>query len=111
MNQPQTDGTLLPNGPAAAAIVSAGAGCFAMGALYVLGSASAAANHWLSMYGPAGALSGAAAATCVVWLATWAILHWLWRGRTVAANTVCTLSLLLLAGGLLLTFPPIARLF
>lgn len=101
----------LPTGPAAAAILAAGAGSFAMGVFYVLGNASAAFNRVLSIYPPAGALSGASAATCLVWLAVWALLHRKWRRREVEMRKVSAGSFMLLIGGLLLTFPPIARLF
>lgn len=101
----------LPNGPAAAAILAAAFGCFAMGLFYVVSGASAVCNRLLSMYQPAGALSGVSVACCIVWLAVWALLHSRWQRRNVAMRPISILSLLLLAGALLLTFPPVARLF
>lgn len=101
----------LRNGPAAAAIVAAAAGCFAMGVFYVLGNAFPTCNRLLSIYQPAGALSGVSTACCIVWMLVWGVLHKKWHGSDIAMPFVSISSLLLLGGGLLLTFPPIARLF
>jgi hypothetical protein len=46
-----------------------------------------------------------------VWLAAWAILNLRWRGRDVRFGPVGTVALVLLALGILLTFPPLADLF
>jgi hypothetical protein len=46
-----------------------------------------------------------------MWLVAWAILHALWRQRSVNLTRVNAAALALLILGLLLTFPPIADLF
>lgn len=84
---------------------------WAMGVFYVLGDASAACNRLLSIYPPAGALSGVSTARCFASLVVWVVLHRKWPGRDIPMGPVSIWSLLLLAGGLLLTFPPVARLF
>jgi hypothetical protein len=44
----------------------------------------------------------------LLWLATWFILARRWRAKTVAIAKVNATAFLLLALGLLLTFPPFA---
>ena len=112
MSTPADPNTVEPvNGPAAAAIVAAGAGCFLMGVFYVLGNASAACNRLLSIYKPSGALSGVSTAAILLWLIVWFVLHRRWARRDVNMGRIGLWSAILLAGGVLLTFPPIARLF
>ena len=62
----------------------------------------AAFNWWK----PTGPLSGVTAATCLVWLAAWFVLARLWRDRNVNLAAVNAAAFALLAGGVLLTFPP-----
>jgi hypothetical protein len=47
----------------------------------------------------------------LLWFATWAILDWRWRKRTVALRPINAVALALLGLSLLLTFPPIGDLF
>jgi hypothetical protein len=117
MNHPQLQGeerpaTLgrdhLPNGPAGAAIVSAGAGCSALGILAVVADASKPIARLLTFYRPTGPLSGVSSMAILLWLATWFILARRWRAKTVAIAKVNATAFLLLALGLLLTFPPFA---
>jgi hypothetical protein len=100
----------LANGSACAAILAAGAGCFAMGALAVAGDASKRVAGTLNFYSPSGPLSGVSTMAVVVWLVVWMVLARLWRGKTVAMGRVNVVAFLLLAAGLLLTFPPVGDL-
>jgi hypothetical protein len=102
--------TPLANGPACAAIVAAGAGCFAMGVLAVVGDASKRVAGMLNFYAPSGPLSGVSTMAVVVWLVVWVVLARLWRGKTVALGRANVVAFLLLAAGLLLTFPPVGDL-
>jgi hypothetical protein len=47
----------------------------------------------------------------LVWLAAWALFHYCWRKRSVGLRRINGIAFLLLACGLLLTFPPIGDLF
>lgn len=96
----------LPNGPAAAAILAAGVGSSALGIFALAGDAWPKVKAALSWWRPTGPLSGVAAATCLVWLAAWWVLARLWRGRNVNLAAVNVTAFALLAGGVLLTFPP-----
>ena len=111
MSTSRDDENVLSNGPAAAALLSAGAGCCAMGILYIAGNVSPIMNKVLSIYKPAGALSGVSTGSIIVWLVLWAVLARRWAKRDVELNRVGIWSAVLLGAGLLLTFPPIARLF
>ncbi|MGA2987868.1 MAG: hypothetical protein ABSG32_29135 [Terriglobia bacterium] len=98
----------LPNGPAGAAILSAGAGCLALGILAVVADASKPMARLLTFYRPTGPLSGVSSLAILLWLVTWFILARRWRTKTVAIAKVNAVAFLLLALGVLLTFPPFA---
>ena len=98
----------LPNGPAGAAILAAGAGCAVLGILAVLADASKLLARGLTFYLPTGPLSGVTSVAILFWLVTWGILARRWRTRTVAITKVNATAFLLLALGILLTFPPFA---
>ena len=113
--QPQSDEQAIaqwaghfPNGPAAAAILSAGAGCLALGILAVVADASKPMARLLTFYRPTGPLSGVSSLAILLWLVTWFILARRWRTKTVAIAKVNAVAFLLLALGVLLTFPPFA---
>jgi hypothetical protein len=96
----------MPNGPAAAAILAAGIGCFAVGVLATLGDAFPAVAGFLSFYAPTGPLSGVTTTALVLWLAAWLVLARRWGRRDVAIGWINALSFVLLSLGALLTFPP-----
>jgi hypothetical protein len=99
-------GDQLPNGPAGAAILSAGVGCSVLGILALAGDASKAIAKLLTFYLPTGPLSGVSSLAILVWLVTWFVLASRWRTKTVAIAKVNVTAFLLLAIGILLTFPP-----
>jgi hypothetical protein len=101
----------IANGAGAAAVLAAGIGSFALGALAVLADKSAAVKSRMLFSKPTGPLSGVTTLAIAAWLLAWLLLHWRWRGRDVALRPVLGAALALLALGLLLTFPPIADLF
>ena len=96
----------LPNGPGAAAILAAGAGSLALGLFALGGDAVPALRRAFSIWPPTGPLSGVTSAAILVWLAVWFGLSRLWGRRDVSLARVNTAAFLMLAGGLLLTFPP-----
>ncbi|MFZ0594760.1 MAG: hypothetical protein WAM39_30155 [Bryobacteraceae bacterium] len=101
----------LTNGSGAAAIFSAGVGCFVLAVLAILGDKSALIQRSLVFYKPTGPLSGVTTVAILVWLVTWAILECSWRKKTVAAGRLNAIALILLVLGLILTFPPVGDLF
>jgi hypothetical protein len=101
----------LTNGSGAAAIFSAGVGCFVLAMLAVVADKSMVIQRRLIFYRPTGPLSGVTTVAIVVWLVTWGILDWSWRRKTMAAGRIYAIALTLLALSLILTFPPVGDLF
>jgi hypothetical protein len=102
--------TSLPNGPGAAAVLAAGIGSFALGLLAVLADKITWIKSCMNFSNPTGPLSGVTTCAIFVWLAAWAILQMRWRGREVRFAFIGATALVLLALGMLLTFPPLADL-
>jgi hypothetical protein len=96
----------IPNGPGAAAILAAGIGCAAIGILYLVGDASETIGKLLNFYNPVGTLSGVTTLAIIIWLVAWYVLNRLWQAKTVSMFNVNIAAFVLLAVGLLLTFPP-----
>lgn len=100
----------LPNYVSACSmLVASSVGCFSFGLLYLLGNTSAAFNHLLGVYPPSGALSGVLLFGSLIFLFSWAVLSYLWTRRPPSCAFAVRMALMLLAGGLLLTFPPLVR--
>jgi hypothetical protein len=106
-NSQANKGVMLPNGPGAAAILAAGIGSAALGIFALAGDAFASINSLFTFYGPTGGLSGVSTTAIVVWLAAWFVLARRWGKKNVAMGPVNLVSFLLLAVGVLLTFPPV----
>lgn len=109
--------TTKPNGPVAAVFLAAGIAPFTLGLLIVLNEAKIIASTTLDFsknYGigsGVGPLSGKTVIATIVFIVSWAILGWLWRGREVNFGRVFAASLVLLGLGFAMTFPPIFDLF
>jgi hypothetical protein len=99
----------VTNGAAMAAFLAAGIGAFAMGLVVVLNETGVFAPP--TIYAPAGGVSGRTTLAVVIWLLAWALLHFRWRDRIVHAGRVWAVTLILIALGILGTFPPIWSLF
>jgi len=99
-----------PDGPAAAAILAAGIGMFALGLLTVLSEASTAMHDWLASWEfdqGVGPLAGKTTVAVIVWVLSWIVLGIaLWR-REVNLKVWFWVALVLGALGFLGTFPPI----
>jgi len=100
----------LPNGPAAAAILSTGAGCAFLGIIGFVADASKSIANCLTFYRPTGPLSGVTTVAILLWLVLWFVLARRWRLKDVAVGKINAAALVLLALGILLTFPPFADL-
>jgi hypothetical protein len=95
----------VTNGAALAAFLACGIGAFATGLFVILNEAGLFAAP--ALYGPAGGVTGRTTFAVVVWLIAWAVLHARWKDVEREARPVHTLTLLLIAIALLLTFPPV----
>jgi hypothetical protein len=95
-----------PNGPAAAALVSAAAGGFALGVCALGGDAFATLARAFSLWKPTGPLSGVTDAAILVWLVVWFVLSRRWARRELDLRRINRIAAALFIAGLLLTFPP-----
>jgi len=100
----------LPNGPGAAAILSAGIGCFLLSVFAVVADASKPVARFFTFYVPTGPLSGGTTTAIFLWLVTWMALARMWRHRTIALAKINIAAFAFLLLGILLTFPPFADL-
>jgi hypothetical protein len=98
--------SMTDNGPAAAAMLSAGLGSFTLGLLTILGRYAGFAAP--NLYAPVGNLTGKVGISILVWLVSWAVLHLLWAGKNKSLNlgTIFIITLILVGFGLLATFVP-----
>lgn len=101
----QPDPSRIVNGSAMAAFLGAGIGAFAMGATVLLNEAGLFAAP--ALYAPAGGVTGRTALAAIVWLIAWGVLHTRWRAREVPAGRVAAATMILIALGVLGTFPPV----
>lgn len=103
---PQTMTSTTLNGGAIASILAAGIGAFAMGLVVLLNEMGLFAPP--SLYPPAGGVTGRTTFAVLVWLAAWYVLHARWRTREITApGRVFVVTLVLVAAGVLATFPPV----
>jgi hypothetical protein len=93
------------NGSAMAALLSAGIGSFAMGAVVLLNEAQLIVVP--PLYAPAGGVSGRTTLATAIWLIAWALLHNRWKAREIAPERVGALALIAIALGVLGTLPSV----
>ena len=101
----------LPTGPAAAAMISGGIGTLAIGLLTTGAVISSGLKDALNFYNPAGPLSGKTSVGVAVWLLSWLALNAIWKGKDYDLPKAFRVTLVLIALGALLTFPPIFEAF
>ena len=104
MTQPSASTAHATNGSAMAAVLAAGIGSFAMGAIVIAGEFGLSVP---ALYAPAGGVSGRTTLAGVLWLVAWIVLHSRWKSKQVDARRVHVVTLALIALGLVLTFPPV----
>ena len=100
-----------PEGPVAAAILAGGIGVFAMGFSTILTEMSAGFKTLMTLDAGVGALSGKAVFMVLVWLASWAGLHFALRTKTFGIPRAMVIALILIAVGVVTTIPTIYVLF
>ena len=104
---------LKPNGPVAAVFLAAGIASLVLGLFVVVNEFSPDISNFLKfdanfgLGSGVGPLSGKVALAVIAFVASWAILFVLWRGKEVDFRRVLIASLVLVALGFLLTFPPV----
>src|SRR5215510_5463179 len=100
-----------PEGPIAAAVIAGGVGAAALGVVTTLAEASEGIREWLQWSDAVGPLSGKVIVTLAVWLVAWAILHVMLRSRPYETRRALVVSLVLIAVGVVGTFPTFFQLF
>jgi hypothetical protein len=95
----------LANGPAAAAVLASGIGSFALGMSTTLAQAVGPIRNALNLSDPVGPLSGKTTVAIVIWLVAWAVFHQLWKDQQVNFIRLYVATLIMVALGLLGTFP------
>jgi hypothetical protein len=98
-------------GPAAAALLAAGVGALTLGLLTTLAEASTDIADGLAFYDRVGPLSGKTIIAVGVWLVVWLVLQLTAARRLALTRTVLTAFAVLLALGVLGTFPTFFDLF
>lgn len=101
----------LPNGAACAAVLAAGLGSALYGLIVLLAESIEPFRQLMVLNSAVGPLSGKSTFGMLAWLVSWALLHMLWRGRQIEFQRVWQATLVLIAVGLVLTFPPFFMLF
>jgi hypothetical protein len=101
------------NGPAAAALLAGGIGAATLGLVTLINetNTTSAFSKSLVWIKPVGGLSGKSSLAIIAFILAWIILGLVWRGQEVKFNTIAWISFLLLAIGLIGTFPPVWHLF
>jgi hypothetical protein len=100
-----------PTGPAAAVILAAGIGVFALGIVTTLSEAStgfADALNWKDSVGP---LSGKTIVSSLLFFAAWGGLTAYWRRANPALRPIVLAAVVLIALGLVGTFPTFFQIF
>ena len=104
--------SLPVNGPAAAALLGAGLGSATLGLMIVLVEASPHwFKNWLNFYNPVGPLSGKTIIAVAVYAISWLVMGIALRGKNVRLGRWVTATFVLIALGILFTFPPIYQIF
>lgn len=93
----------VSNGAGMAAFLSAGIGAFAVGLVVLLNQTGVVTVP--SVYAPAGGVSGRTTVAAAIWLLTWLLLHYRWRGREISASRIELWTLILIGLGIAATLP------
>lgn len=100
-----------PNGPVVAVLLAGGIGAATMGIVTTLAAASGAFAQALAWIPAVGPLTGKAIVSVIVFIVAWIVLHLMFRGKELNFNRYAVIAYVLLAIGLLGTFPPFFELF
>lgn len=103
--------TAKPFGPVAAVFIAAGIGAVLLGILTTLAEASSGIKDALQLNDRVGPLSGKTIGAVLVFFVMWLILHLVWKDKEVNHKRVFVWTWILLAIGVVLTFPIFFQLF
>jgi hypothetical protein len=100
-----------PFGPVAAVFIAAGIGALVLGVLTTLAEANEGVKSWLEWSTSVGPLSGKTIIAVIAFVVAWAVLGIGLRGRSPKPSTIFTWTAVLVAIGLVLTFPTFFQAF
>lgn len=100
-----------PFGPVAAVFLSAGVGAVVLGILTTLSEASEGIKSALEWSKSVGSLSGKTIISSTVFFVMWGILHSTMKDKDLDPKKVFTWTAILVAIGIVLTFPTFFQLF
>jgi len=100
-----------PEGPISAAIIAGGVGALALGILTTLAEASTGVADWLQWSDRVGPLSGKTIMAVIVWLVAWTVLHFVYGRSPIETRTALIIAFVLIALGVLGTFPTFFQAF
>lgn len=100
-----------PTGPIAAAVLATGIGAFTLGLLTTLSEASEGVHDFLEFSDDVGPLSGKTILAVAAYLASWAILHVVWRRENRALRPILIVAVVLVLLGVVGTFPTFFQAF
>lgn len=101
----------IHSGEAAAAFVAGGIGIFILGLNTTLAAASEGIADLFRLSEATGPLSGKTTFAVAIWLIAWVVMGFLWRNKEMSLRTPIIISLVLVALGFVLTFPPVFEAF
>jgi hypothetical protein len=100
-----------PTGPVAAAVLATGIGALVLGLLTTLNEASTGVHDFLEFDKDVGPLSGKTVIAVIAYLASWAVLHGLWRRQNPTLRPILIGTAVLVALGVVGTFPTFFQAF
>jgi hypothetical protein len=100
-----------PTGPVAAAALSTGIGAVVLGFLTTLNEASTAVHDFLEFDEDVGPLSGKTIIAVAAYIVSWAVLYGVWRRQSPPLRPILVVAALLVALGILGTFPTFFQAF
>jgi hypothetical protein len=101
----------VTTGPAAAAMISGAIGTFVIGLLTTGSVIFEGLREALNWWNPAGPLTGKTGVGVIAWLISWALLNTVWKNEDYDLRKAFIITLILLALGVILTFPPVFEAF
>ena len=90
-----------------ASMIASGIGSLVLGIAIVLSEVNADIKTFLTWNSGVGPLSGKTGVAVIAFVPSWVILHYAFQRRAISLTTSFIVTVVLVALGLLLTFPPV----
>jgi hypothetical protein len=90
-----------------ASMIASGIGSFVLGIAIVLSEVNVDIKSFLTWTSGVGPLSGKTGVAVIAFIASWALLHFVFKSKPITLMTSFIITVVLVVLGLLLTFPPV----